>query len=162
MPASQDFFINMVLTAWNSQLKRITKLLDGLSDEQFGADIAPGRNSGTYILGHLTAVNDYLFPILGLGERLYPELEAVFLINPDKSGLVKPSVIELLIYWLKVSQQLTARFDELSTENWFSSHMTISEDDFIREPHRNKLNIVINRTNHLSYHVGQLVLLHDA
>jgi hypothetical protein len=28
-----------------------------------------------------------------------------------------------------------------------------------KEPHRNKLNLLMNRTNHLSYHLGQLVLL---
>lgn len=151
----------MVLSAWNSQLKRTTKLFDSLTDEQLEADIAPGRNSGTYILGHLTAVNDYLFPILGLGERLYPELEAVFLTNPDKSGLVRPSVTQLRVYWHEVSRQLTTRFGELSVEDWFSRHTTISEADFVREPHRNKLNVVMNRTNHLSYHVGQLVLLRN-
>ena len=33
------------------------------------------------------------------------------------------------------------------------------EEDFIKEPHRNKLNIILTRTTHLSYHTGQLALL---
>ncbi len=159
MPAPQDFFVTLVLTAWNSQLKRTTKLFEGLSNAQLAAEIAPGRNTGTYLLGHLTAVNDYLFPILGLGERLHPELEATFLTNPDKSGLIQPPVADLRAYWREVNEQLSARFGELSAEDWFGRHTTVSEADFAREPQRNKLNVVINRSNHLSYHVGQLVLL---
>jgi hypothetical protein len=58
-------------------------------------EISPGRNSGVYLLGHLTAVSDGLLPILGFGERLYPQLENIFLKNPEKSGLEKPSIDEL-------------------------------------------------------------------
>ena len=34
----------------------------------------------------------------------------------------------------------------------------VSDEDFAREPHRNKLNVLISQTNHLSYHPGQLSL----
>lgn len=162
MPDSQNLLTNMVLTAWNSQLNRTTKLFDSLSDEQLSADIAPGRNSGTYLLGHLTAVHDYLFPILGLGDRLYPELEAIFIRTPDKSDLAVPSVTDLRSYWHSVNDQLNARFGDLTAEDWFGRHSTVSEEDFAREPHRNKLNVLMNRANHLSYHIGQLVLLRQA
>lgn len=162
MAASQDLLMSMVLTAWNSQLNRTTKLFDSLSDEQLSADIAPGRNSGTYLLGHLTAVNDYLFPILGLGERLYPELEGAFIRTPDKSGLSVPLATDLRTYWREVNDQLNTRFGDLTTEDWFGRHSTVSEEDFAREPHRNKLNVLMNRANHLSYHVGQLVLIRQA
>jgi len=37
--------------------------------------------------------------------------------------------------------------------------MAVSDEDFSKEPHRNKLNVIINRTNHMSYHLGQLILL---
>ena len=32
-------------------------------------------------------------------------------------------------------------------------------EDFIKEPHRNKLNVLLTRTTHLAYHAGQLALL---
>ena len=35
-------------------------------------------------MGHLTAVHDRLLPMLGLGERLHPELDDDFLINADR------------------------------------------------------------------------------
>lgn len=47
----------------------------------------------------------------------------------------------------------------MKAEDWFMRHTAISEENFASEPHRNKLNIVMNRTSHLSYHLGQLVYL---
>jgi len=49
--------------------------------------------------------------------------------------------------------------DSMSPSDWFTKHSAISAEDFEKEPHRNKLNILINRTNHQSYHMGQLIYL---
>ena len=49
-----------------------------LSEEQLLQEIAPGKNRLIYLWGHLTAVNDALIPLLGFGERLHPELDAMF------------------------------------------------------------------------------------
>jgi hypothetical protein len=38
-------------------------------------------------------------------------------------------------------------------------HTAVSEADFALNPSRNKLSILISRTNHQSYHLGQLNLL---
>lgn len=51
------------------------------------------------------------------------------------------------------------KFDSLKPEEWFEKHTAVSTEDFEREPHRNKLNIVVTRTSHLQYHLGQLQLL---
>ena len=80
----------MALDPWNTHIARADKLFNDLSDEQLKEEVAPGRNSGIYLLGHLTAVHDALFPLLGLGEKLYPQLEDIFIKNPDKSGIEKP------------------------------------------------------------------------
>ncbi len=87
----QQLFVNMALDAWNIQIDRTNKLFNSLSDDQLGQEVAPGRNSGIYLLGHLTAVHDALFPLLGLGEKFYPQLDEIFIKNPDKSGLAKPA-----------------------------------------------------------------------
>jgi len=42
---------------------------------------------------------------------------------------------------------------------WFTRHTSVSEEDFIKEPHRNKLNVLITRATHQSYHLGQLIYL---
>jgi hypothetical protein len=149
----------MVLDAWSTYLERTDKLINSLSEEQLQKEVSPGRNSGIYLLGHLTAVHDALFPLLGFGAKLYPELEEVFIKNPDKSGLEKPPVNVLKEYWHKVNSKLSGHFSQLTMEEWFQKHEAISHEDFKKEPHRNKLNVVLNRTNHLANHLGQLVFL---
>lgn len=54
---------------------------------------------------------------------------------------------------------LQEKFDNMTSEQWFEKHTAVSEEDFAKEPHRNKLNIIITRTSHLQYHTGQIVLL---
>lgn len=156
---AKTVFIKMALSAWDTYNARVNKLIDTVSDEQLIAETAPGRNSGIYLLGHLIAVSDGLFPILGFGERLYPQLDKIFLENPDRSGLEMPSISELKEYWNKVNAKLTDHIIQMPADEWFTRHNNVSEADFANEPHRNKLNIIINRTNHTSYHLGQLVYL---
>jgi len=47
----------------------------------------------------------------------------------------------------------------MSVADWMGRHMSVSEEDFAKEPQRNKFNVLIGRTNHQSYHLGQLNLL---
>ena len=157
--AEKQLFIKMVLTAWEIQNKRVDNLVDTLTDDQLGKETAPGRNTGIYIFGHLTAVNDGIIPLLGLGEKLYPHLEKIFLSTPDKSDLPFPSVTELKKYWKEINSTLSGHFAQMQPDQWFERHIAVSEDDFAKEPHRNKLNILITRTNHQSYHAGQLIYL---
>ena len=157
--AGQQLFIKMTQDAWQTYNKRFDKLVDSLTDEQLSADTAPGRNSGIYLLGHLLAVHDGMLPLLGLGEKLYPQLDEIFLSNPDKSGREMPSVDELKKYRTAINGRLASEVASLQPADWFTKHNAVSEEAFAKEPHRNKLNILINRTNHLSYHLGQLAYL---
>lgn len=157
--SAKTVFIKMALSAWETYNARIKKLLDTLTDEQLLAETAPGRNSGVYIIGHLVAISDGLFPILGFGERLYPKLDKIFLDSPDRSGLEKPPLNELKEYWTKVNAKLADHIRQMTADEWFTRHNKVSEEDFAKEPHRNKLNIIVNRTNHTSYHLGQLIYL---
>ena len=157
--ARETLFLKMTLGAWDIQNSRVTKLLDTLTPEQLAAPTASGRNSGTYLIGHLVAVADGMLPVLGLGEKLYPQLESIFLTNPENPATETPSLEELKKYWHEVITTLSNYFKDISTEEWFSRHTAVSAEDFAKEPHRNKLNIVINRTNHTSYHLGQMVYL---
>ena len=155
----QELFIKMIVAEWQKQNARLDKLFETLSDEQLAADTAPNRNSGTYLVGHLTAVNDGMLPLLGFGEKLHPELENIFLTSPDKSGLNRPSLAELKNYWKEINTTLARHINQVKPDEWFTRHTAVSEEDFAKEPHRNKLNILINRTNHQSYHLGQLAYL---
>ncbi len=149
----------MVLDAWEVYVKRTGDLFNELSDIQIMKEVAPGRNRGIYLLGHLTAVHDRIPGILGLGDALYPELYGPFVEQPDKAATNLPSISDLRQYWKKVNEHLSEKMKKLSTDEWFQKHSSVSADDFVKEPHRNKLNIVMNRTNHLASHFGQLLYL---
>ena len=151
--------VKVAISNWELQNTRLNTLLDKLTDEQLAAQTAPGRNSGVYLLGHLTAVSDGMFTYLELGDKLYPELDNLFLKNPDNAELQRPSIVELKAYWTNVNTQLKQKMESLPAEAWFARHSAVSADDFEREPHRNKLNILMNRTIHQGYHLGQLVYL---
>ena len=159
MNEQNELMIKQLLDAWNGQLSRASKLLVELSDEQIQNEVAPGRNTGTYLLGHLIAVHDALFPLLGVGEKLYPQLEEPFIKNPDKAGLEMPSINELRNYWDALNKQLANHFNKFTVDEWLQKHTAVSYEDFLKEPHRNRLNVLISRTNHLAYHFGQLAFL---
>jgi len=156
---NQPLFVKMALFSWEGQLKRATNLFNTLTDEQLSREIAPGRNTGIYLMGHLIAIHDAILPLFGLGERLHPELDEAFINNPDKSGKQMVTLSQLREYWPEVHNHLGERLASLSEEQWFQRHNSVSEEDFQKEPHRNKLNVLLGRANHIGYHLGQLVLL---
>lgn len=149
----------MILTAWYAQNKYLTELVDTLSDEQLMKEIAPGRNTGIYLLGHLVAVSDSMLPLLGFGDRLFPQLEEVFIKNPDKSGFAMPAITDLKEKLQAVNTKLSVHFESSTADEWLGKHNAVSEEDFAKQPYRNKLNVVISRTNHMANHIGQMILL---
>jgi uncharacterized damage-inducible protein DinB len=155
----KELVINMLVAAWEAQNKRFNAMLDKLSDADLAAETAPGRNTGVYLLGHLTAVNDGMIRLLGFGDKLYPQLESIFLTAPDKSGQVMPSTSELREYWHNTCDTLHEHFKKMSADEWFGGHTAVSAEDFKKEPTRNKLNVLISRTTHQGYHFGQMAYL---
>jgi hypothetical protein len=112
-----------------------------------------------YLLGHLTAVNDRLFPLLRLGERLHPELDEPFLTNPDRaSGQDPVAPAALRSAWSEVSGKLLAVFEKLKAEEWLERHDSVSAEDFAKEPLRNRLAVLLSRSQHAAMHEGQMRL----
>lgn len=159
MDAGQGLFVKMATDAWTRELDATTALLDMLSDEQLLQEVSPSRNRGIYLLGHLTAEHDMMLPLLRFQGSMFPELKPVFVDASDKSVAVLPSAAQLRTQWKAVRDALMQHITRLPAEEWFTRHANISEEDFPKEPHRNRLNVLISRTNHLAYHRGQLVLL---
>ena len=157
--AEQELLVKMALTSWNDQLDRSGKLFDSLTDAELEQHVAPNRNTGKYLLGHLIAIHDAMLPLLGLGDKLYPELEQPFVRSPESAQPNETAISVLRASWNKVNQTLASKFKALSTKEWFDRHNSVSPEDFKKEPHRNKLNVLLSRTNHLSYHRGQLIFL---
>jgi hypothetical protein len=46
----------------------------------------------------------------------------------------------------------------MSSNDWARRHSSVSEEDFAKDPSRNRFAVLLGRTNHLSYHLGQAVL----
>jgi hypothetical protein len=146
------------LRAWRQNIARASKLFMGLSEEQLLQEIAPGKNRLIYLWGHLIAVNDALIPLLGFGERLHPELDAMFLSNPDRFLPQTLSGKELRHIWDEINDSLWKSFSLLSPAEWLQRHNSVSEEDFAREPHRNRFAVLLSRTEHIAYHLGQATL----
>ena len=159
MEATKKIMVKSVLDSWNARIKEANNIIDNLTDEQLQKEIAPGKNRGVYLLGHLTAVNDKMLPLLNFESQHYAHLEDAFLNKPDKSVSDIPSAKEVRAVWKNVNSKLAEHFNKLSPDEWFQKHSSVSEEDFAKEPHRNRLNVVIGRTNHLQYHIGQVALI---
>ncbi len=156
-PAEQ--IISQILTAWNTNNTRMQAFFNKYEDAAYQEEVAPGRSRAIYLFGHLIGSADGLLPLLGLGNSLYPQLEKLFLTNPDRTFDDIPSLAELKGYWDNVNNTLTTHFNKMQVQDWLSRHTKVSEEDFAKEPHRNKLNVLLSRTSHISYHMGQLVFL---
>ena len=148
-----------VLNSWRLVVNRFNKTLSELSDEQLQQQVAPGRNRVFYLLGHLTAMHDRMFPVLGLGDRLHPELDEPYIANPDRVLADSLSATELRRIWAEVIDKLTRAFEGFTLEDWLQKHTAVSDEDFIKDPMRNRLAVVMNRTSHASYHAGQAALI---
>lgn len=155
----QELMVKMAMLAWEQQLKRMTDTFSGFTDEQLYEEIAPGKNRAIYLLGHMAAVHDRLSPLLGIGERQFPELDAAFISTPDKTVAELPSPATLRNAWTKANEALTEQFKTLSPEAWFQRHTQMTDEDFAKEPTRNRLSVLMSRTSHIAAHQGQLALL---
>ena len=82
----EEIIIASVVHSWKQNVERADKVFSGLTDHQLQTEVAPGRNRLVYLWGHLTAVHDAMLPLLGLGDRLHPELAGAFLTAADEAG----------------------------------------------------------------------------
>jgi hypothetical protein len=155
---NEGTYIALGLKVWKAQIERADKLFGSLSSEEVLREIAPGRNRLLYLWGHLTAIHDAMLPLLGLRERLHPEFDVAFVSNPDKSLTGIPSHEEVQRAWKVVNAELWNGFEKMSWSDWVQRHSAVSEEDFAKDALRNRFAILLSRTNHLSYHLGQALL----
>jgi DinB superfamily len=148
-----------IIERWHGSIANLNKSLHELNDVQLQNEIAPNKNRGTYLLGHLIAVHDDMLILLGMGDKLFPELHEPFIKQSDKTATNIPSPPVLREMWATQHRYIQERFAQLTSNEWFEKHTAVTAEDFAKEPHRNKLNIVITRTSHLQYHTGQIALL---
>lgn len=140
---------SIIYQAWLLQNRKISDLVRKLNDEDLTKDVAFGRNSGLYLLGHLIASNDLLLPLFDFGEKMYPEYEKIFLCCPDKCAQNFPAVKEVKSHWFALNEHLNLKFASINKKQW------IIESD--KSYHQLKAMLTI--VNHQCYHLGQLAFL---
>jgi hypothetical protein len=155
---AKQLIVKSVLDAWNSRIETANKLVESFTDEDLQKEVSPGRNRGVYLLGHLALVHDKMLPLLNFEAQHYAHLDDAFLNKPDKS-VELPSVKEVRAIWKNANSKLSEHFNKLSPEEWFQKHSAVSAEDFVKEPHRNRINVVMGRISHMQYHVGQMALI---
>ncbi len=153
-----QIFIDMALKAWNTQISRTDKFFQSLSDEAFLKEIAPGKNRVIYLLGHLITVNEGMITLFSLGDRSYSQWDDAFIKTPDRGAASIPDVATLKKAWRESNERLSSLFAKMSADDWFKRHTSMTDEDLVREPSRNRLSVLLNRTSHVAYHLGQLVL----
>src|SRR5689334_7083818 len=142
MQNQSDFIVKLVVDAWLGQVKRVDGILEEMNDGQLQQEIAPGKNSGLYLIGHLAAIHDAMLPLLNFRQKLHPELDDVFIKNPDRSGLPNAPAKQIRRYWKEINDVLESYFQKMNTDDWLQRHESISPEDFSKQPHRNKLNVL--------------------
>jgi hypothetical protein len=151
--------ISTVLQSWRLIIDRISKTLSSFTDDDLQLEVAPGKNRLYYLVGHLAAIHDRMFPLFRLGERLHPELDSQFVDSPDRKLMgdgIPPA--QLRTVWVEVNSRLTDAFETLQPQEWLQRHDSVSEEDFARNPLRNRLAVLMSRVNHAAYHEGQMRL----
>ena len=103
-------------------------------------------------------MHDRMFPLLGLAERLHSELDGTYITNPDRVLADPLSATELRRAWSEVNDKLTTTFERFTLEDWLQKHTAVSDEDFVKDPTRNRLAVVTSRTSHASFHSGQAAL----
>jgi DinB superfamily len=156
---TEELMATNAVNTWKLVIGRFDKGIAPLNDEQLQQQVAPGRNRLYYLVGHLTAVHDRMFSLLDIGERLHPELDDVYITNPDKTHPDPLSATDLKAAWSEVNDKLTAIFEKLTPQEWLQKHTAVSEEDFAKDPTRNRLAILLSRTSHAAFHTGQAVLV---
>ena len=155
---ADQLFVDAALRAWKFNVDRVEKSFGGLSDAQLEARVAPDRNRLIYLLGHIAAVHDRMLPLLDIGPRRHPELDAPFLENPDTGARTELASSALKGILVDTDRELWNAFNRWSPAEWLAKHTSVSDADFLKEPHRNRLSVLLSRNSHLAFHHGQIVL----
>lgn len=145
--------------SWKQVSARLEKTVSGYSEADLQREVAPGRNRIYYLVGHLAAVHDRMLPLLLIGERRYSELDEAFLTKADRVVADSISGEELREALRVANLEVTAGLEGWSAEEFLKRHSAVSEEDFAVDPLRNRLSVLLSRTNHASFHLGQMLLV---
>lgn len=152
-----ELIIGQILSLWENDNKLVSRFYEKYPEPLIRQQIAVGRNSPYYLLGHLAATSDALIPVLRLGEKAYPELDQ-FLRLPETQVINDLRMDDLLQQWHDANARIIRETSKLTLPEWMERHGLVSAEDFLKETKRNRLNVFMSRLGHQRYHLGQLAL----
>lgn len=150
--------LDICLIQWNTYNTRMQKVLDTIAPENFNKPIVLGGNTPSWLLGHLVDTDDKLLELFGISDRLFPELATIYHHERGANQSGHFSKDELTMKWQAVIAKLDAAFKSWRESDWHSKHTAVTEEDFKKEPHRNKLNVMLSRVTHKASHLGQIAM----
>ncbi len=150
--------IEICLLQWDTFNRRTQKTLELISEENFNKPIITGGNSPSWLMGHLADTEDALLELFGIRNRMFPELAKIYHHEKSSNQTGHLSKGELTMKWKEISVELDKAFKAMSESDWHARHTAVSEEDFMKEPHRNKLNVMLSRVTHKASHLGQVAL----
>ena len=122
---AEQTFVDSALRSWRSNVDRAGKFFGSLTNEELELQVAPTRNRLIYIWGHLTASSDTILPLFGFGPRRFPDLERMFVKNPDRAlAKILPGP-ELREIWIELDVALWEQFQQLSPPDWLQRHEAV-------------------------------------
>jgi uncharacterized damage-inducible protein DinB len=134
------------------------KVFESISDENYNKPVVPNGNSPSWLLGHLVDADDSLFELFGIGGRMHPELKTIYHHERGANQTGHLSKSELMTKWKSISAELDKAFKSWKESDWMSRHTAVNEEDFKKEPHRNRLNVMLSRVGHKASHLGQIAM----
>ena len=148
--------LDICLLQWDAYNRRMQKTLDTINEEDFNKPIVPGGNSPSWLLGHLADTDDALLELFGIRNRMFPELAKIYHHERGSNQSGHLSKEELNLKLKAIVEELDSTFKSMSESDWHARHMAVSEEDFKKEPQRNKLNVMLSRVTHKASHLGQI------
>ena len=150
--------LDICLLQWDAYNRRMQKVFETITEDDFHKPIVPGGNSPSWLLGHLADTDDTLLELFGIRSRMFPELIKIYHHERGTNQSGHLSKEELATKWKQIVTELDRTFKSMTESDWLSRHMIVSEEDFKKEPHRNKLNVMLSRVTHKASHLGQIAL----
>lgn len=146
---------------WSIMARWISNTISRLSDEDLARTIAPNRNHGIWILGHLVQSEDELAVYLGKGDYLFPEYEALFGMGSPLLPIAQyPTAVLLRQQWAQAVARNQTALAAFADAEWNEPHTRIGNDspldnDFFKTKGRCLAIWILHQTLHL----GQLNVL---
>lgn len=132
-------------------------IISSLSEDDLKKEIAPGRNHGVWLLGHLITCEDDFALFMGKGEITYPAYHDMFAEETKPLPFENyPPVSEMREKWKEMLKKNKKIYDELRDEELHEAQAQLKgENDFCKT----KEDVAVHWQLHLMYHAGQLGML---